>query len=107
MLVHANDHVREMYWEALLDVPHAKVNDKAFAGGISEFGRSVFFSSLKKRDLSLMRKWFPQIMKESPTGRMRMTALLIAAIIRVGFQEAVQVMRSVFSPNFSRVLYRR
>lgn len=107
ILVHANDVVRELYWEALLDVPRSMVSDKAFAGGIAEFGRSVFFSSLKKRDLSLMRKWFPEIMKVSPTGRIRTIALLITAIIRVGFQELVQVIRSVLSRNYSRVLYRR
>lgn len=107
ILFHMNDSVRELYWEALLDVPRTKVSDQALAGGISEFGRSVFFSSLKKRDPSLMRKWFPEIMKASPTGRIRMMALLIAAIIRVGFQETVQVIRSVFNPKYLKVLYRR
>jgi glycosyltransferase involved in cell wall biosynthesis len=107
MLVHANDEVRKLYWEALLVVPRNMVSDKAFAGGISEFGRSVFFSSMKKRDLSLLRKWFPEIINEAPTGRTRMLMLLIAAIVRVGFAELIQVTRSALSGNYSKILYRR
>jgi glycosyltransferase involved in cell wall biosynthesis len=107
ILVHMNDSVRELYWEALLDVPRTMVSDRALAGRISVFGRSVFFSAFKKRDVSLLRRSFSEIMKECPTGRMRMTMLIIAAIIRVGFQESVQLLRSVFNPNYLRVLYRR
>ncbi len=107
ILVHSNDSVRELYWEALLDVPRTTVSDKALAGGIAEFGRSVFFNSLKKRDMSLVRKWFPEIIKVSPIGRAKMTVLMITAIIRVGVQELTQAARSILSSNYCRVLYRR
>lgn len=106
MLIHSNDMVRELYWEALLSVPRSTVSEKALAGGIAEFGRSVFFNSLKKRNLSLLFKWFPEVIKCSPIGRPRMIMLMIAAIIRVGVQEAIQALRSLLGNKHSRILYR-
>ena len=107
MLIHSNDKVRELYWEALLNIPRSRVSEKALAGGIAEFGRSVFFSSLKKRNLSLLFKWFPKVIKCSPVGQPRMILLMTKAIIRVGAQELMRTLRSRFSDKYPRILYFR
>ena len=106
MLIHSKDLVRELYWEALLDVPRTTVGDKTLAGAIAKFGKSVFFNSLKRRDISRLRKWLPEIMKASPIGRTRMAILLITAIIRGGVQYLIWATRLIRSDHYARVLHR-
>jgi glycosyltransferase involved in cell wall biosynthesis len=107
MLIHSNDQVRKLYWEAVLSIPRAATSKKALAGCMAEFGRSVFFSSLKKRKKALLLKWFPKVIEFSPVGQARMILLMITAIIRVGIQELMQTFRSRLSDKYPRVLYFR
>jgi hypothetical protein len=107
MLIHSNDQVRELYWEAVLSIPRAATSKKALAGCMAEFGRSVFFSSLKKRKKVLLLKWFPEVIEFSPVGQPRMILLMITAIIRVGIQELMQALRSRLSDKCPRILYFR
>lgn len=107
MLIHSNDTVRQLYWEALMDIPRSLVSSRALASGISEFGRSVFFASLRKGDMSLLRKWIPRVLSATPGGRVKAAYLMILAILRVGTGEIYEAMRSYFSAARPRVLYRR
>jgi len=107
MLIHSNDQVRELYWEAVLSIPRAAISKKALVGCMAEFGRSVFFSSLKKREKALLLKWFPEVIKVSPVGRLRMILLMITAIVRVGIQELMQNLRSLLGDKYPRILYFR
>jgi glycosyltransferase involved in cell wall biosynthesis len=107
MLIHSNDTVRQLYWEALMDVPQSLVSDKALTSGISEFGRSVFFASLKKGDVSLLRKWIPLALAAAPGGRVRALFLMLLAIVRVGARESYEAIRSYFNAARPRILYRR
>lgn len=107
MLIHSNDTVRHLYWEALMDVPQSLVGDKALSGGISEFGRSVFFASLKKGDVSLLRQWIPPTLAAAPAGRVRTLFLMMLAIVRVAARESYEAIRSNFNAARPRVLYRR
>lgn len=107
MLIHSNDTVRQLYWEALMDVPQSLVGDKALSGGISEFGRSVFFASLKKGDVSLLRQWIPPALAAAPAGRVRTVFLMMLAIVRVAARESYEAIRSNFNAARPRVLYRR
>jgi glycosyltransferase involved in cell wall biosynthesis len=107
MLVHSNDTVRQLYWEALMDIPQSLVSDKALTSGIAEFGRSVFFASLKKGDVSLLRKWIPRALSAAPGGRTRTLVLMILAIVRVGASQSYEAIRSYFNSARPRILYRR
>lgn len=107
MLIHSNDQVRQLYWEAVLSIPRAATSKKALAGCMTEFGRSVFFSSLKKRKKALLFMWFPEVIEFSPVGQPRMILLMITAIIRVGIQELMQALRSRLSDKYPRILYFR
>lgn len=107
MLIHSNDTVRQLYWEALMDVPPSLVSDKALTSGIAEFGRSVFFASLKKRDVSLLRQWIPRALSSAPGGRARTLLRMIGAILRVGVRESYEAIRSHLSAARPRILYRR
>ena len=107
IIVHANDNVRRLYWKALLDVPHNSVNLDDLASSIAEFTRSIFFRSIRKRDISLLRQWLPVIMMNSPVSRVKMSSLIFAAIIRVGIRELLSVLYIYLSGNSLRVLYYR
>ncbi|MGV8050829.1 MAG: glycosyltransferase family 2 protein [Anaerolineaceae bacterium] len=107
MIVHANDLVRRLYWEALLDASRGSVNAGDLAGGMAEFARSVFFRSLRIKDVSLLRQWIPVVMAASPVGQVKMGMLIFAAILRVGIQEALTVLSALMNGNCLKILYRR
>lgn len=107
ILVHTNDKVRELYWDAITDVPRQSVGSRALNGCIAEFGRSVFFAALRRRDWGLFQYWLPKVMSYSSVGRTRMSLLVAAAILRVGAAEAAQVFRLLTSKRRARILYRR
>lgn len=107
MLIHSNDMVRQLYWEALMDVPPLLVSDRALACGISEFGRSVFFASLRKMDVSLIRKWIPRVLSAAPGVGVKTLFLVVFAIVRVGARESYEAIRCYLSAGRPRVLYRR
>ena len=106
VLIHQNEDIRRQYWEALVDIPPGAVGEKALASGMSEFGRSVFFASLKKRDLSLLRTWVPRMTASSPAGRARALFLMIVAIARTGAIESYYALRSLFGDSQPKVIYR-
>lgn len=107
VLIHQNENIREQYWEALTAVPRERVNEKALAGGIVEFGRSTFFASLKKKDISLLRRWLPRVLSAAPAGRLRTLFLVILAVARVGMTESYGAIRSRLSAASPKVRYRR
>ncbi len=107
MLIHSNDTVRQLYWEALMDIPQSLVSDKALTSGIAEFGRSVFFASLKRGDVSLLRQWVPRALSAAPSGRVTTLILMVLAIVRVGTRESYEAILSSINAARPRILYRR
>lgn len=107
IIVHANDHVRQLYWEALLDVPVAQVDRKALAGGMAEFMRSVVFRSARLQSWSLVRKWWPQVLANAPEGRVMMVVRTVLAVLRTGLRLAVEEICRYVSGNGMKILYRR
>jgi glycosyltransferase involved in cell wall biosynthesis len=107
VLIHQNENIRQQYWDALMAIPRDCVSENALAGGITEFGRSVFFASIKKRDPSLLRSWIPRVLSATPGGRLRAWLLMSLAIVRVGMVETYAAIRSKISAASPRVLYRR
>ncbi len=107
IIVHENDNVRSLYWEALLDVPIDSVNIRALAQCMSEFVRSIFFRSIRVKKMSLLQQWLPVVFKAAPVGKTKMIFLILSAIVRVAFQEGLSMICSKLSGNHLKILYRR
>jgi len=107
ILVNTNDVVRELYWDAISSVPRQSVSTGALNGCVAEFGRSVFFAALRRRNWRLFRTWLPVMMSFSPAGRVKMSLLVLAAIMRAGLFAAAQELRQITSRESIRILYRR
>ncbi len=107
VLIHQNENIRQLYWEAFEDIPPGIVCEKALASGVAEFGRSVFYASLKKKDLSFLIAWLPKVIRGSPVGRVRTLLLMVMAIIRTGTVESYHALLSFFGNRRSKIIYRR
>ena len=106
VLIQENDNIRQQYWEVLEDMPTDVVSERALAGAISEFGRSVFFASIKKRDLSLLRRWVPRVLSYSPGSRVHAILLMTWAIGRTAVTEAYFAFLSLFGNDRPKIIYR-
>lgn len=107
VLVHANERIRRLYWETLLDVPKDVANTEAMASGMAEFTRSVFFRSLRIRKIKLLGQWLPIVLKAAPTGKLKMLLLTLLSIFRVTIEESIACICSKISKNPMKILYRR
>jgi glycosyltransferase involved in cell wall biosynthesis len=107
VLVHANERIRRLYWETLLDVPIDAINTDALACSMAEFARSVFFRSLRIKKISLMHQWLPIVLKAAPIGKLKMLVLIFTAIFRVTIEEIISIICVKISKNPMKVLYRR
>ncbi|GLQ96683.1 glycosyltransferase [Dyella mobilis] len=102
MVLNANDRIRQLYWEALMDVPRAKVSDIDFAKGMADFLRRVTFRAIRMRRWSLIREWAPRVFEVSPYGSVVEVLLTLSSILRVICSEAWgRLVRN------EKVLYRR
>ncbi|MBS0382398.1 MAG: hypothetical protein JSR56_08190, partial [Proteobacteria bacterium] len=106
-LVSANDAIRRLYWEAILDVPRERVSDSLFAQGIADFLRRVLFRSLRTHRKDLLADWTPRVFAASPYGSVRTALIVAAAVARALAKEAFVRWRRL--PNGRRVpvMYRR
>lgn len=107
IIVHANETVRRSYWEALLDAPRDFVNADDLASGMAQFARSIFFRSIRIKDISLLHQWLPIIMARSPVNRIKMSLLIFAAILRTGIRELLTALYAFLSRNHLKVIYYR
>jgi glycosyltransferase involved in cell wall biosynthesis len=107
IIVNANEHVRQLYWEALLDVPKTQVDDAALAGSMAEFMRSVVFRSIRLRSWSLVREWWPRVLAGAPEGGAMMAIRTAAAVLRTSLRFVVDRGCGYVSGNGTKILYRR
>lgn len=104
MVASSNEKVRDLYWQAILNVPRSKLNDIELAWGIADFLRRVFFRSMKTRDPTLLLKWVARTYPASPYGGIRTSALVALNILRmIGKMLLAHVP---FLGNGKNVLYR-
>jgi hypothetical protein len=78
----SNDLVRELYWEAIMDVPRNLVTDNDLAHGVADFFRRVVSRAIRTRRWSLVREWVPRVFKASPYGVLRTTLLVVGSAVR-------------------------
>lgn len=107
ILRNANDHIRSLYWEALLDVPRDRVSPNALAGGMAEFMRGVVYRSMRLRRWSLVREWWPTVLLHAPEGCARMSVRIGAAVMRTGFLEVLDAIGGYLRGTNVRIFYRR
>lgn len=106
-IVHTNELVRNLYWEALQDVPRDLVNEKDLGHGMAEFMRTIFFRAIRTRSWTLIEIWWPRILADAPVGRVRMLAWASWAILRIGLVESMSMICQRVTGNPMKVLYRR
>ncbi|MES2312652.1 MAG: glycosyltransferase [Pseudomonadota bacterium] len=107
MVFGSNDLVRQLYWDAIMDVPRDLVTDLDFAQGLADFSRRVAFRAMNTRRWSLLRKWLPLVFKTSPCGKIRTALLILWAIARMAYLEIVGRLPSITGGKRVKVLYRR
>lgn len=83
MLGNASDHVRALYWQAILSVPRNLVSDRAYAWGVADFLKRLTFRAARTRELHLLQVWAPRAFKESPFGTVRTGLLVVVSILRM------------------------
>ncbi|MFK2903232.1 glycosyltransferase [Dyella ginsengisoli] len=107
MVVHGNDRVRQLYWEAIMSVPREMVTDNDLAHGIADFIRRVFYRSLRTRQIRLLKEWVPPALAASPYGRTRTSLLAAGSVMRIAYKELSSRLRKGVHGHHSKVLYRR
>ena len=90
ILVHANDHIRELYWQALLDVPRELVSADALARGMADFLRRITFRSVRTGQPGMLLDWGRRVLAKAPTGNIRMLWLTACNV----FVTAVELVRA-------------
>lgn len=107
LVANMNDHVRELYWEAIQSVPRDLVSDDDYAHGLADFLRRVTFRTVTARRWELMRTWVPRVMSESPFSAPYMSLLTGASILRIIGKEIAGLFARTADGKRKRVLYRR
>ena len=103
--IHANDLVRNLYWEALINTPRDSIYPKELAKGMAEFARSVFFKSISAKNLKLLLRWIPIVIQASPVKCIKMIYFIFLSIFRVGIQEIVNRICAGISKNQLKIFY--
>lgn len=103
MLASTNDHVRELYWQAIQSVPRERVSEEDYANGVADFLSRVFFRALRTRNARLLHYWGELVFAASPYGRLRTSTLTAAAIARRTWK---MLAGSIRGGNHRHVLYR-
>lgn len=107
MVLKSNDLVRDLYWEAIMDVPRASLTDDDFACGIADFLRRVALRTVRTRRWSLLGIWVPRAFAASPYGLIRTSMLVARSIIRTTGKELAGRLHKGSDGHRLRVLYRR
>jgi len=107
MVEQGNDHVRQLYWEAIMSVPRELVSDRDLTHGIADFLRRVIFRTLRLRHFGLLREWMPIAFAASPYGVIRTSFLVAGSIVRIAYKELIGRARKDAQGRPIKVLYRR
>jgi glycosyltransferase involved in cell wall biosynthesis len=105
MVAVMNDHVRELYWEAILSVPRDMISERDFAVGLADFLRRVIYRSIRARRLGLIRKWVPVVLAESPYPALRTMWLTILSMTRIAMRTIFWRFMRVLNGKPSHILY--
>lgn len=107
MLNRDNEVVRELYWQAILELPRDRVDRNALAHGMADFLRRVAIRALRARRPGLALRWAGRVIKASPYGGLRTLWLTACSIIRSAVREAMARAAGSLLGNQLRVFHRR
>ena len=107
MIVHKGDHVRELYWKAIKDVPIAMKEHKIVLCAFADFLRRVFFRAFRVRSWTLFAKWWSIVSKEHPDSKKRLVFLVLSNILLTGLMEAKSYIVAKCGGAGLRVIYWR
>lgn len=96
----ANARVRELYWQALESVPQQDVAPAVRRAAHADFLRRVAFRSVRTRQISLWRAWWPRVKAATPGPGWRLALKLAWGI-------ATEAMRQLRAALVSRSPARR
>lgn len=107
MIVNANEHTRQLYWEALTSVDPNSANRIAIAAGKGDFLRRVFLRSARIRSPSLLVRWCMRVLESGTPDRSVIVVFALASIFRTSFDFLSEWVGLWLARGRSRVFYRR
>lgn len=105
MVAGANEKVRELYWQAIQDVPRERVGETDLACGIADFLRRVAFRAIAARDPALFRSWWIRSKAMAPCTSLRLATLSAASFVRIAAKLAATRLLGSLRGHSVRVLY--
>ncbi|MCC6592259.1 MAG: glycosyltransferase [Xanthomonadales bacterium] len=107
-MVHtANDHVRELYFDAITAIPADRVDPADLARGLADFLRRVVLRALRLRRPGLLRQWWPRGRAHAPVDATELLGLTAVACLRAGCGMLTEHARRLLDHRAPRILYRR
>jgi glycosyltransferase involved in cell wall biosynthesis len=106
-IVHANEKIREFYWQALRDIPRESVDVAALSSGMADFLRRVLMRSIRVRRLGLIRTWLQRVLAEAPVGPAIMLARMAASVLWFCTWAVLDWISAHILRNRLKVFYRR
>lgn len=105
VIIQSNNLIRNLYWNALLDVPCELILKEDLAKGMADFMRRIFFRSIRLKSCSLVYEWWPRIMIQAPVGRVQMIYWTLLSILRTGLFEIIGTACARISGSRIKILY--
>ena len=102
----SNDLVRQLYWEAIMDVPREMVTPHDFALGLTDFLRRVLFRAIRESRWELLREWVPKVFRESPYGPTRTTLLVFSSAMQAATLEILGLLGKAHDGSAQHTLHR-
>jgi hypothetical protein len=107
MIANIPDKVRQLYWEALLDVGADCVRPMTLAKGVAAFLGSTLRSTVQKYDFHKAVAWFRKIVRESPVSLSLVLAIMLVEESSGLFRRLIRKIRKRFSSSQLIVLFKR
>jgi len=107
MIVNANEHTRELYWQALTSASGKEPVAKELAAGKGDFLRRTFFRAARMRSPKMFIKWWRRVLADHTPHRLIIVLSALVGIIRTAYMFAREVVGFAVSRGVSRVFYRR
>lgn len=107
MIVNANEHTRELYWQALTSVSGMEPIAKKLAAGKGDFLRRTFFRAARTQSPKLFIKWLRRVLAENPPHKFIIVLSALTGIIKTAYIIMREVVGIAFIRGLSKVFYRR
>ncbi len=107
MILNANEHTRELYWQALAVIEADETTRYALAAGKGDFLRRVFFRALRTRTPRLFVRWCRRVLASGSPDRLVTVSAMLLSILTTLFAGVAEMFGLWLVRGKTRVLYRR